>query len=373
VGFHGRESSVRLVTRGLMFLLAASAVLAAQQPSPPDDLLQELVASIASAAPPGIPVKLQVASTEPSEDASAIEARLSALLGARGLRTTDGASATTVAISCGRNRVERVCVAEIRGDGRDQLATVTRPLTAATRPSGGTSLALELRPLLSQPTQVLDAAPVGDRLLVLDVTSVTLMERKDDMWRAVQSRPLTPAPAWPRDPRGRVRVEGGRLEMFLPGVVCTGRVDPLEAACSDRQQPWPIGVDNDGLEPGRNYFKTREGTTFYNAAPLGAAASDDAIALRAPCAAGTFVVSVWSGGALDALAPSERSESRGGDVLRLSRVADGRLVQAASPLVLPGVLTALWPQPDQTTALVVTRDVAAGRYDAFRTSISCSR
>lgn len=359
MGFHGRVSSVRLVTRGLMLLLAASAVLTAQQPSPPDDLLQELVASIASTAPPGVPVKLQVASTEPSEDAPAIEARVSALLGARGLRTTDGASATTVAISCGRNMVERVCVAEIRGDGRVQLATVTRPLTAGAAGARRASLALELRPLLSQPTQVLDAAPAGDRLLVLDVTSVTLMERKDDMWRAVQSRPLTPARAWPRDPRGRVRVEGGRFEVFLPGVVCTGRVDPLEAACSDRRQPWPIGADNDGLEPGRNYFKTREGATFYNAAPLGAAASDDAIALRAPCAAGIFVLSVSGGGS--------------GDGLRLSRVADGRLVQAASPLVLPGVLTALWPLPDQTTALVVTHDVAAGRYDAFRTSISCSR
>jgi len=54
-------------------------------------------------------------------------------------------------------------------------------------------------------------------------------------------------------------------------------------------------------------------------------------------------------------------------------VADGRLVQAASPVSLPGVLTALWAQPDQTSAVVVTHDVRAGRYDAFHTTISCSR
>jgi len=41
-----------------------------------------------------------------------------------------------VTISCGRNLRERVCVAEIRGDGREELATVTRPLTSATRPGG---------------------------------------------------------------------------------------------------------------------------------------------------------------------------------------------------------------------------------------------
>lgn len=357
---HGRGLSVRLVMRGTTFLLAASTVLAAQQPSPPDDLLQELVARIASALPAGTPLTLEVVSTDAAEDAAAIAARVAALLNARGLRPIDGGAATTVAISCGRNVRERVCVAGIGGDGRDQVAAVTRPFTTPAADTRGPSLAIELRPLLSQQTQVLDAAPAGNRLLVLDVTSITLMEQKDGAWRAVQSRPLVPTHTWPRDPRGRVRVDGGRLDLFLPGVVCTGRIDPLEAACSDRHQAWPIGVENTGLEPGRNYFRASDGATFYNVAPLGAAVNDDAIALRATCAGGTFVVSV-SG-----------SESRG-DVLRLSRVADDHLVQAASPVVLPGVLTALWPQPDQTSALVVTHDVDAGRYDAFQASISCSR
>jgi hypothetical protein len=72
-----------------------------------------------------------------------------------------------------------------------------------------------------------------------------------------------------------------------------------------------------------------------------------------------------------AVSSSGRLES--GDLLQLSRVADGRLVQAASPVSLPGVLTALWAQPDQTSAVVVTHDVRAGRYDAFQTTISCSR
>ena len=362
VGSHGRGLSVRLVMRGVMALLVAPAVFAAQQPSPLDDLLQELVAKIASAVPAGTPLKLEVVSAEPSDDAPAIEARVAAQLNARGLRAIDPGAATTVAISCGRNVRERLCVAEIRGNGGDQLATVTRPLDASDRDARGRSLAIELRPLLSQQTQVLDAGPAGDRLLVLDVTSITVMEQKDGTWRAVQSRPLVPAHTWPRDPRGRVRVDGGRFDAFLPGVVCAGRIDPLDVTCSDRRQPWPIGADNAGLEPGRNYFKTPDGMPFYNAAPLGAAVGDDAIGLRSTCAVGAYALSVSRNGGWDS-----------GDVLRLSRVADGRLVQAASPIVLPGVLTALWPEADQTSALVVTHDLAAGRYDAFRTSISCSR
>ena len=144
-------------------------------------------------------------------------------------------------------------------------------------------------------------------------------------------------------------------------MTCTGRVDRLDVACGNRQQPWPIGADNGGLEPGRNYFKTPQGAVFYNAAPLGAGVNDDAIALDAACAAGTYVVAVASNGRDDR------------DVLQLLRAADGRLIQAASPMVLPGVLTALWPQADQTSAVVVTHDEAAGRYDAFHASISCSR
>jgi hypothetical protein len=191
---------------------------------------------------------------------------------------------------------------------------------------------------------------------------VTVFERKDGSWRVVQSRALPGSPPWPRDPRGRIRVEGNRFDLFLPAMTCTGRTDSLDITCTDGQKPWPIGTDNRGLESGRNYFKTPEGTVFYNAAPLGAAATDDAIALTAVCAPGTYVAVVSPGGRLDA-----------GDQLQLSRVADGRLVQAASPVVLPGVLTALWAQPDQTSAVVVTHDVRGGRYDAFQTTISCSR
>jgi hypothetical protein len=221
--------------------------------------------------------------------------------------------------------------------------------------------ALELRPLISQQVQILDVAGIGDRLLVLDVAAVTLLERQDGEWRGAQSRSLPMSLQWPRDARGRIRASGNRFEVFLPVMTCTGRTDPLEMSCTDGQRPWPIGVDNKGLEPGRNYFKSAEGTIFYNAAPLGAAATDDAISLTTACAPGTYVAAVAQSG-------RER-----GDLLQLSRVTDGRLVQAASPVSLSGVLTALWAQPDQTAALVVTHDVQVGRYDAFQATISCSR
>jgi hypothetical protein len=365
VGAHGRGLPVRLLTCGLLLILFSARSTAAQAVSPSvfDDLIPELVAKVAVAIPGGVPVSLAVAATENVEDAPAIRTRVTALFAARGIRTADaGAASTAVAIGCGRNLREQVCVAQIHSDGRDQIATVTRRLTSSTQVSPTASLALELRPLLSQQMQILDIAVVGDRLLVLDVAAVTMFERKDGAWRDAQSRPLPVLPPWPRDRRGRVRVDGNRFDLFLPGMTCSGRMGSLEVSCTEGQQPWPIGVDNPGLEKGRNYFRTPEGMVFYNAAPLGAGANDDAIALTAACAPGTYVVAV---------SPSGRLES--GDLLHLSRVAENRLVQAASPVILPGVLTALWPQSDQTSAVVVTHDVKGGRYDAFQTTISCSR
>jgi hypothetical protein len=321
------------------------------------------VGKLASTIPAGSQLRLTVADSDRAEDAPAIRMRLTMLLAERGFRIIDGTAATTtVAIGCGRNLREHVCVAEIRSDGRDQIATVTRRMTASTPEPRPTALALELRPLVSQQTQILDVALVSSRLFVLDVAAVTLLEQKDGAWRAVQSRPLQPSPAWPRDPRGRVRIEEGRLDLFLPGMSCTGRTEPLDISCSERQQAWPIGIDNNGLEPGRNYFRAADGAVFYNSAPLRAGANDDAIGMSTACAAGTYVVAVSPSGRVD-----------GGDLLQLSRVADGRLVQAASPVVLPGVVTALWAEGDQTSAVVVTHDVIAGRYDAFHASISCSR
>jgi hypothetical protein len=351
VGLHGRD----------FLLLLVATVSAAQAPSQFDDLLPELIARIGAAVPAGAQLAVTVRDGDDAEEAAVIRQRVTTQLAARGLRIGDASAGTAITIGCGRNLRERVCVAEIRGEGRDQLATVTRRLDATAAVRRDAPLALELRPLLSQQTQMLDVAPAGDRLLVLDVAAITLLEQKDGTWRPVQSRTLLLPRPLPRDPRGRLRVDGARFDVFLPGVTCSGRVDQLDATCTNRQQPWPIGADNSGLEPGRNYFKTPQGAVFYNAAPLGAGVTDDAIGLDAACAAGTYIVATSS---------NDRDDR---DELQLLRAADGRLVPAASPIVLPGVLTALWPQSDRTSAVVVTHDEAAGRYDAFHTSISCSR
>jgi hypothetical protein len=250
-------------------------------------------------------------------------------------------------------------------------------------------VALELRPLFSQRAQILDVTTIEGRLLVLDASAVTLYEQTGGTWRPLQSRPISGAQVWPRDLRGRLSVSGERFDVFLPGVSCAGRVNQLDLTCSARRQSWPVGIENTGLEPARNYFSTPEGLAFYGVAPLTDAdarwavadrngaleildntrrvlatvgAADDVVALRGRCGPETYLVTA-----------SRTPNAEGVDSLRLSQTVGRRLVESASPLVLPGRLTALWATPDPTAVTVVTRNVNAGRYDAFQASLSCAR
>src|SRR5258705_2543384 len=98
VGAHGRELLVRLLMCGLVVALLTPPPIAAQAPSPFNDLLSELVTKIASAISSGAPVAFAVvAGDENVEDASAIRTRVTALFASRGIRTADAGAATATA------------------------------------------------------------------------------------------------------------------------------------------------------------------------------------------------------------------------------------------------------------------------------------
>jgi hypothetical protein len=224
VGARGRELPFGQAMCGLMLVLQVARLTVAQPLSPSafDDLLPELVAKVASALPAGGDVVITVALSDANvRDAPALRMRAAALFAARGLHVGEArAEAITVVIGCGRNARERACVAEVRRDGRTQIATVTGRVAPTAVPPR--SVALALRPLLSQRTQILDVAFVGERMLLLDTAAVTLLERKEGDWHPVQSRSLPMSLHWPRDPRGLVRVNGNRFDLFLPGLTCNG-------------------------------------------------------------------------------------------------------------------------------------------------------
>jgi hypothetical protein len=326
-----------------------------------------------------------------------LQAELTRALTARGVRVSEtaGSGSPRVRVSCLNNLRERACVADIQSGSTRTVVAATRPLDTRTAPTASVSLDMQL--LFSQRIPILDAVVVadvdrrGDRLVVLDAQSVTRYQRGDGGWQRVDAQPIAVRRVWPRDLRGRVRVEGSRVDAFLPGVVCRSAGDGARLACVDEREPWPIGIDNTGIEANRNYFHTPEGLAFFGAAPLGPvetdagarwivagptgallllddgrrsvasiASGDDVVALTAPCAGPVVLVASAGRG--------ERS-----DTIRLVRVVHRQLIPVAAPVELPGRFTALWAAPGATTATAVSRDAGAERYDAFQIRIACDR
>jgi hypothetical protein len=228
-------------------------------------------------------------------------------------------------------------------------------------------------------------------LFVLEPAALTRYQRRDNEWLADRSRPISSLRVPPRDIRGRLRLDGATVEALLPGVACRANVDALNLTCADEQQAWPLGVENTGIAVGRNYFTTPEGLAFYGVASLTAeadarwlvaapdgrllfldsgrralesavSAGDEVAAVETTCVPGSYVIlSTRAGPAADA------------ESLQLFQVIGRRLVPAASPVVLPGPLTALWAAPGARTAMAVSRDPSSGRYAAFQIAIICGR
>jgi len=315
---------------------------------------------------------------------------VSARLAGRGVTvSTPAEGVPVIRVSCLRNLRERSCAAEIRIGAARDVVMVTRAESGAPRTDSGNSLAIDMRLLFSQRTQILDVAFAAERLLVLDVELVTIYQRSAGTWQRVDSLPVPTSETWSRDPRGSLRVENGRVEVWVPGFRCTVTIAPALISCGDLQRAWPLGIDNGGLNAGRNFFTTPEGLTFYSVAPLAdaagarwliadrdgaltwldagrrpagnAAPGDDVATLPAACGTDSLLVAV------------DHVPGVSGDVLRLFQAIRRRLVPVASPVALSGMATALWSTPGAEAGTLIVHDADAERYEAFQISIACAR
>jgi hypothetical protein len=395
VGRHGRDSHALVQGCALMFSFLTAPQLASQ-PSGQAELARELAAKIAASVGTAQPVQLISSSEDDAEQTSQLQIlrQVAQLLGTRGVPVVDrpqGASIVTIA--CSQNLRERVCAARIRKGDASDIVMAVRPHDAGPGSDRDTPLALELHPLFGQRAPILDVAAAGDRLLVLDPAALTLYGRGGNGWQAQRSQPITSSRIWPRDLRGRLQVEGAAAEIFLPGVTCRASIEPFSLTCADEHQPWPIGIENSGVMPARNYFTTPEGTAFYGSAALapeadarwllvsqdgrlmlvdaerrpletaaGAAGDGVSINVSGGCGPGAYVI-----------LSSGPSTAQGADTLRLFRVIARRLIPATSPVTLPGPLVALWAAPGASVATAVAADVGTGRYEAFQVDVSCGR
>jgi hypothetical protein len=370
-------------------LLAAVLAVGIVPAAVEDPLIVDLATKIAAAINPTDTVQVAALPTD-TPDPDARRRLVSALrdaLNARAVHIVEAAGVASVAVACSTNLRERVCAATIRKANGADTIIATGPLAAPTVLRDPSTVLLDLRHVFAQSAPILDVALAGDRLIVLDGSAMSLYERVGAAWQRRRSQPIGSVRAWPRDVRGRLRVSGSSVDAFLPGAVCRASIDAFAGACSDERQPWPIGIDNAGIAAGRNYFTTPEGLPFFASAPVAGDAGARFVVLgdgsrvtlldegRRPVAPpiGSAIdlgglTGCGSGDLVWLAAPGRGGD---GDVLRVFRVAERRLIPASSPLVLPGILTALWTEA--RTATTIVRSFDGDQYEALQIDAVCGR
>jgi hypothetical protein len=385
---------------GWLAVLSALLVLLPRDARAADDLsgaVRELARKTVSYAGRGEPVSLtwrNLSSLGAAEFNQARAAFDSALREAGG-RGSDIAPVAEARFTISENQTQILIVEEIRKGEERQVWIAGWKRSAAAVPSGA-GVSLEKKLVWEQEEQILDAVPVPDGVLVLSPSKITFRTRG-----TTTSLPIAMSRPWPRDLRGRIRVSGGGFKAALPGVSCSGSIEPaLTVECHPSDEPWTLdagarGVMLANFAAGRNYFDGRvvppsggrktlppffsvgpideSGKPYWLFAlpggrtqimdgafePAGSVAGwgSDLAGTEAHCGGGSQVLATRAG------------DAREPDTLRAFTLSNRTPQPLTPPLDLPGPVTALW-SAGGNAAIAVVRDLSSGRYAAFAITVN---
>lgn len=292
-------------------------------------------------------------------------------------------AAVTVTLS--ENVQGYVWIAELlRGEKRE---VIILSVARAPAPRVEPPLSLERQFLAEEAEPILDAAVLGDTLLVLEPARLWLYGRASRGWERAQSLEIPQAKVWPRDVRGRLQEQAASFRAWLPGLLCTGTLQPSPALqCAESAAPWPVEPGGSVLASGRNYFLADGLPPFFSSARAGdallIAGADGGIRVYAGQTQAPGAISGWGsdlaavetrcGGGRQVLA-THGGESGEADSVQAFEITDGQPAAASAPVEFSGPVTALWTAPGNDGAVAVVRDLKKGTYAAYRLSISCSR
>jgi hypothetical protein len=284
------------------------------------------------------------------------------------LRPRARAGGSAVAVTLSENLQGYLWIAEVERGGEREIVFHGFPRRpAAERPA---SVTIERKLIWEQEIPILDTARAGSLLIVLEPAAVVFHHNG----RLAASLPVTVAAPASRDPRGRLAVEGESFRAMLPGVLCTGTVNPAPAmSCA---------AATGGVVPGRNYFDEPPLPPYYTSAKLSDAlrliAATDGRA-RAYDAGGRELHSIGGWGsdiaAIDTGCGRRLLASGAGepDAIQAYDVTASGAAAAGDPLTFAGPVTALWQSENPAEAVAVARHPESGRYAAYSLAIACSR
>lgn len=379
----------------LIILVSLAVTAWCQTFDEPAHALAQKIAVVLKTREPVIFSFSSAAAVSPADAAAAREA-IERQLSAAGINTNAQAGITVV-ITLSQNLRDWVWIAEIhRGDAQEIV--MEEWLKPEETGSAG-AVVIEKRRILEQDSRVLDFAPLGRDLLVLDAESVTVYQNSTGPWQRKLSVRIPISRALPRDLRGRLFVQGDVYQAYLPGLSCNGSsAGGLGISCRD-EALWPLGGNARAISiPTRNFFdhfvlpdgQQRRMPAFFSAAGLSDhgraawlfAATDGRTHLdNAAFEAGAS----WSGwgsdiaavetecGSRTLLLATAASDGTAPDSVQAYELTEGTPRPAGDPVSFPGPITALWSASERGAAVVVSRDLKSGRYAAFRLAIPCSR
>ncbi|HEY6371356.1 MAG TPA: hypothetical protein VIX37_12320 [Candidatus Sulfotelmatobacter sp.] len=422
--------SFRFAMRLSFMVLSLALVACATDWSIPE---QQLAHKIAAVTGPGaVALTVENRSSLGKRDSEIVQNGLRGALEGLGLRFAKAEqSAATVAIVLSENPASYVWVAEVR-QGAGDVAVV---MVSAPRPAGATtaheSVPLSLRKiaLWSQDDPILDVAVLEEnaaptRIAVLDAEKVSLYKMQSGKWQQEQTLSIVHARPWPRDLRGRlIPAKDHLLDAYLPGVICRSSAGaPMALNCRETDDPWPlvpaalsggtfpvfpsagsaaVAIPPMGAfyAPTRNFFtgaltpgvgKFTTVSKFYSAALLPRekyllwlfAATDGRVhmvdgvsdqGMKLGWGSDLTSVKTSCGAGWQVLATSPADET--GDSVRAYEFPDRDLVAVSGAVDFPGggVITALWTEAKDDTAVAVTRNRETGTYEAFRLAVVCSQ
>lgn len=300
------------------------------------------------------------------------------------------APAASIRITLSQNPTQYLLVEEAQnGDDRQVWIAAWKRSGPSHRAPG---LSLQSKLLWEQDEQILDAAALGDAVLVLSPTKVTLRG---------QSAAL-PAKSWPRDLRGHLRVTADTFQVFLPGLVCAGSAAPsLHMDCRNSDEPWVLESASRAIllaafANSRNFFTGRvitQSGAHNTVAPFFSAAAveeqgrtswllalvdgrtqifdaslgpqntftswgSDIAGLDAHCGGGSQII---------ATRPGDSSEP---DAVQAFTLFNQTPSPLTAPLTFGGPVTALWPS-GTNSVLAVVHDLSTGKYGAYALTIAC--
>jgi hypothetical protein len=384
----------RFLFRIILFLTAATAWCQSF-----DDPAHALAQKIAAALKPHEPVALSFhnVSSASASDAAAAQAAIEREMGILGVDYGAQAPGTELAVTLSESLRDLVWVAEIRRGGQREVVIEERPKPAAS----AASVAIEKRLMFEQNQRILDLAPSGHRLVVLDAEGVSVYESAGVAWQRKLSIPIPMTHPWPRDLRGRILAQGDVYQAYLPGVSCNGTAaNGLSITCR-AESLWPIGAGPNMLRfaqfaPARNFFdgrivasngSERSVPAFFSAAEFkvrettawALAGVDGRAYVYSPVkngplseAWGSNIAGVESVcGARSQLFVTARGDDTASDSVRAYDVVDGT-PRLAGEVAFSGPVTELWPAGEPGVAFAISRDLKSGRYAAFRLAITCA-